>query len=118
MRIIQAANGTNVALERDGGDRHSCDWQVHDEHPSQARFVDDHAAEDGPEDRRQEHRQPEDGERPADLLRSSTLRDEREPDRHHHVPRPGLQHPSRQGSGPPARRGSDPRTARRSDRTP
>jgi len=63
MSSIQAANGTNVALERDGGDRHSRDWQVHDEHPSQARFVDDHAAEDGPEDRRQEHRQPEDGER-------------------------------------------------------
>ena len=63
MSSIQAANGTNVALERDGGDRHSCDWQVHDEQPLQGRFVDDHAAEDGPEDRRQEHRQPEDGER-------------------------------------------------------
>jgi hypothetical protein len=66
MVSIQTANGTNVALERDGGDRRSCDWQVHDEHPLQARFVNDHAAEDGPEDRRQEHRQPEDGERPAD----------------------------------------------------
>ena len=63
MSSIQAANGTNVALERNGGDRHSCDWQVHDEQPLQGRFVDDHAAEDGPEDRRQEHRQPEDGER-------------------------------------------------------
>jgi len=25
MSSIQAANGTNVALERNGGDRHSCD---------------------------------------------------------------------------------------------
>jgi hypothetical protein len=78
MSSIEAANGTNVALERNGGDRASCDWQVHDEQPLQGRFVDDHAAEDGPEDRRQEHRQPEDGERPADLLRSRALRDERE----------------------------------------
>jgi hypothetical protein len=93
MSSIEAANGTNVALERNGGDRASCDWQVHDEQPLQGRFVDDHAAEDGPEDRRQEHRQPEDGERPADLLRSRALRDEREPDRQQHDPAQGLQYP-------------------------
>ena len=84
---------TNVALERDGGDRRSCDWQVHDEHPLQARFVDDHAAEDGPEDRRQEHRQPEDGERPADCCGPARCATSVSPIGTTMTPRPGLQYP-------------------------